>query len=156
QLHCIPAQVLINGEIFDWLRIVQQEGHIRYFGASVETVDEGLICTEQEGLTSLQVIFNIFRQKLLDELLPKAQEKQIGIVGRLPLASGLLAGKFTMETRFAQSDHRNYNRDGQAFSVGETFAGIPFSKGVQLVQMLEQKIPAQYTMTQMAMRWILD
>lgn len=156
QLHCIPAQVLINGEIFDWLRIVQQEGHIRYFGASVETVDEGLICTEQEGLTSLQVIFNIFRQKLLDELLPKAQEKQIGVIARLPLASGLLSGKFTMETRFAQSDHRNYNRDGQAFSVGETFAGIPFSKGVELVQMLEQKIPAQFTMTQMAMRWILD
>lgn len=156
QLHCIPTQVMRHGEIFDWLRTVQQEGHIRYFGASVETVEEGLICAEQDDLTSLQVIFNIFRQKLLDELLPKAEEKRIGIIARLPLASGMLSGKFTAATRFAESDHRNYNRDGQAFSVGETFAGIPFAKGVELVQTLEQKLPTHYTMAQMAMRWILD
>lgn len=156
QLHCIPTHVMAEGAIFEWLRTIQQEGHIRYFGASVETVEEGLICAGQDGLTSLQVIFNIFRQKLLDELLPRAQEKHIGIIARLPLASGMLSGRFTAETRFAASDHRHYNRDGQAFSVGETFAGIPFEKGIELVQQLEPKIPAQFTMAQMAMRWILD
>lgn len=156
QLHCIPTQVMAHGEIFDWLRTIQQEGHIRYFGASVETVEEGLICAEQDDLTSLQIIFNIFRQKPLAELLPKARQKNIGIIVRLPLASGMLSGKFTAHTRFAESDHRHYNRDGAAFSVGETFAGIPFATGVELVQALEQKIPAPLTMAQMAMRWILD
>src|SRR5690606_36568828 len=156
QLHCIPTQVMARGEIFDWLRTVQQEGLIRYFGASVETVEEGLLCAAQEDLTSLQVIFNIFRQKLIDELLPKAQENGIGIIVRLPLASGLLSGKFTEKTRFADSDHRHYNRDGQAFNVGETFAGIPFERGVELVRTLEQKVPENFTMAQMAMRWILD
>jgi aryl-alcohol dehydrogenase-like predicted oxidoreductase len=156
QLHCIPTEVMRRGEIFDWLRTVQQEGHIRYFGASVETVEEGLICAEHKDLTSLQVIFNIFRQKLIDELLPRAQENGIGIIVRLPLASGMLSGKYTEKTRFADSDHRNYNRDGQAFSVGETFAGIPFEKGLELVRALEQKIPENFTMAQMAMRWILD
>lgn len=156
QLHCIPTHIMVNGEIFDWLRTIQQEGHIRYFGASVETVEEGLICAEHDDLTSLQIIFNIFRQKPLAELLPKALQKNIGIIVRLPLASGMLSGKFTANTRFAESDHRSYNRDGAAFSVGETFAGIPFATGVELVQALEKKIPAPRTMAQMAMRWILD
>jgi aryl-alcohol dehydrogenase-like predicted oxidoreductase len=156
QLHCIPAAVMQRGEIFDWLRTVQQEGLIRYFGASVETVEEGLLCAQQDGLTSLQVIFNIFRQKLVDELLPQAKEKGVGVIVRLPLASGLLSGKFTEKTRFADTDHRNYNRDGQAFNVGETFAGIPFERGVELVRTLEQMVPENYTMAQMAMRWILD
>lgn len=156
QLHCIPTHVMVNGEIFDWLRTIQQEGHIRYFGASVETVEEGLICAEQDDLTSLQIIFNIFRQKPLAELLPKTLQKNIGVIVRLPLASGMLSGKFTANTRFAESDHRHYNRDGAAFSVGETFAGIPFATGVELVQALEQKIPAPLSMAQMAMRWTLD
>lgn len=156
QLHCVPTEVVKRGEIFDWLRTMQQEGHIRYFGASVETVEEGLICAQHEDLTSLQVIFNIFRQKLLDELLPKAEDNNIGIIARLPLASGMLSGKFTEKTQFAESDHRNFNRDGDAFNVGETFAGIPFETGVKLVQQVEEKVPEGYTTAQMAMRWILD
>ncbi len=156
QLHCVPTEVVRRGEIFDWLRTIQQEGHIRYFGASVETVEEGLICAEHEDLTSLQVIFNIFRQKLLDELLPRAEDKNIGIIVRLPLASGMLSGKFTEKTQFAESDHRHFNRDGDAFNVGETFAGIPFETGVKLVRELEKKVPEGYTMAQMAMRWLLD
>lgn len=156
QLHCIPTAVMERGEIFDWLRRVQQDGLIRYFGASVETVEEGLLCAKQDGLTSLQVIFNIFRQKLVNELLPQAKENGVGVIVRLPLASGLLSGKFTEKTRFADTDHRNYNRDGQAFNVGETFAGIPFERGVELVRTLEQMVPDNYTMAQMAMRWILD
>lgn len=156
QLHCIPTEVLRRGEIFDWLRTVQQEKHIHFFGASVETVEEGLICAAQEDLSTLQVIFNIFRQKLVDELLPQAAEKNIGIIVRLPLASGLLSGKFTADTRFDPSDHRNFNRDGAAFNVGETFAGIPFAKGVELARTVRELTPEGYTCAQMAMRWILD
>lgn len=156
QLHCIPTEVLRRGEVFDWLRTVQQEGHIGHFGASVETIEEGLICVEQADLASLQVIFNLFRQTLLDELLPKAHKNGIGVIVRLPLASGMLSGKFSRETRFAATDHRNYNRDGQAFSVGETFAGIPFDKGLELVEELRAFLPTDMTLAEMAMRWLLD
>jgi len=156
QLHCIPLEVTAHGAIFDWLRTVQQEGHIRYFGASVETIEEGLVCAQQDDLASIQVIFNLFRQKPIEELLPRAQEKEIGIIVRLPLASGLLAGKFDKNTTFAETDHRNYNRDGEAFNVGETFAGISFEKGLDLVGALKELVPGQYSMAEFAMRWILD
>ena len=156
QLHCIPTAVMARGEIFDWLRTVQQEQHIQFFGASVETVEEGLMCAQHDDLSSLQVIFNIFRQKLLDELLPMAQEKNIGVIARLPLASGLLSGKFNANTQFDKTDHRNFNKDGQMFNVGETFAGIPFEKGVELAQAIKDKTPEGYSTAQMAMRWILD
>ncbi len=112
QLHCVPTSVLREGEVFDWLREQQQEGLIERFGASVESVEEGLVCLEQEGLASLQVIFNIFRQKPAHELLPKALEKGVGIIVRLPLASGLLSGHYTKATAFKPDDHRNFNRDG--------------------------------------------
>ncbi|MFL1013545.1 aldo/keto reductase [Flavisericum labens] len=157
QLHCIPTQYLKDGEIFDWLRELQQEGLIKHFGSSVETVEEGLICMEQEGLLSLQVIFNIFRQKLVTELFPKAEEKGVGIIVRLPLASGLLTGKFDAQTTFPEDDHRNYNKDGEAFNVGETFAGLPFEKGLQFVDTIKSDIlPNNLSMVQLALRWILD
>lgn len=156
QLHCIPTEVLRQGQIFDWLREAQDEGLIAHFGASVETVEEGLIALEQDGLLSLQVIFNLFRQKLVTELLPQAQDKGVGIIVRLPLASGLLSGKFTKETTFAETDHRNFNRDGQAFNVGETFAGIPFEMGIDLVDALKPSLPDGYSFADMANRWILD
>ena len=156
QLHCIPGDVLRDGAVFDWLRRAQQDGLIKHFGASVETVDEALLCLEQEGLLSLQVIFNIFRQKPAEKLLPRAAERGVGIIVRLPLASGLLSGKFTRDTKFAETDHRNYNRDGQCFNVGETFAGLPFEKGVELAGALHDFLPSGFTMTQMAQRWILD
>ncbi|HEU0197548.1 MAG TPA: aldo/keto reductase [Nevskiaceae bacterium] len=156
QLHCVPLKLLQRGEIFDWLRTVQQEKLIKFFGASVETVEEGLVCVQHDDVSSLQVIFNVFRQKLLDELLPRAHEKNIGIIARLPLASGMLSGKFNRHTRFAETDHRNYNKDGQAFNVGETFAGIPFEKGIELAEVITARTPEGYTTAQMAMRWILD
>ncbi len=157
QLHCIPAEIMRQGNVFDWLRRLRQEGLVRNFGASVETVEEGLLCLEQEGITSLQVIFNVFRQKLIGELFPQAQEKGVGIIVRLPLASGLLAGKFTKETRFAEDDHRNFNRDGACFNVGETFAGLPFEKGVDLADAIRRDfLPEPLTMVQLALRWILD
>lgn len=156
QLHCIPVEVLRQGDVFDWLRRAKQNGLIKHFGASVETVEEGLICLEQDGLLSLQVIFNIFRQKMVKELLPQAKARGVGIIARLPLASGLLSGKFTSTTTFVSTDHRNYNRDGASFNVGETFAGLPFKKGVELVEVIKKMLPGDISMAQLALRWILD
>jgi len=156
QLHCVPTEVLRQGDVFEWLREFKGSGLIKHFGASVESVEEGLLCLQQEGLLSLQIIFNIFRQKPATELLPRAQERGVGIIVRLPLASGLLSGKFTTTTTFDDTDHRNYNRDGQCFNVGETFAGLPFDKGVELADAMKSFVPPGLTMVQMAMRWILD
>ena len=156
QLHCIPREELKKGKIFDWLRTLKHEGKIAHFGASVESVEEALLCIEQEELQSLQVIYNIFRQKLTKELLPQAYKKGVGIIVRLPLASGLLSGKFSTETRFSENDHRNFNKDGEAFNVGETFAGLPFEKGVVLSNELKKICPPELSMVAFALRWILD
>lgn len=156
QLHCIPTEVMANGEIFDWLRAFKEEGLIQQFGASVETMDEAVMIVEQPELTSLQIIFNIFRQKPIRTLFDKAQSHDVGIIVRLPLASGLLAGKFSKSTTFAEDDHRHYNKDGDAFNVGETFAGLPFEKGVALAEELKPLVPEDMTMAQFAQRWILD
>ncbi len=156
QLHCVPTSVMREGEIFDWLRRLQGEGKIRHFGAGVETVEEALICLDQPGLTSLQVIFNVFRQKPARELFAGAREKNVALIVRLPLASGLLGGHLTGQTLFPADDHRNYNRDGLAFNVGETFCGLPFDKGLELVAMLDPMVPQGMTLPQMALRYILD
>lgn len=156
QLHCVPIKVLRDGRVFDWLRRQRDDGLIGAFGASVETVEEGMICLEQEGLTSLQVIFNIFRQKPAQELLPAAQEKRVGIIVRLPLASGLLTGKLRKTTVFSEGDHRSFNREGEAFNVGETFAGIRYERGVELSEQLRDMVPPDMSMVQMALRWVLD
>ncbi|GGA40129.1 aldo/keto reductase [Pelagibacterium lentulum] len=156
QLHCVPPEVLKDGEIFAWLEELQTDGLIRHFGASVETIEEAQWCLEHEKLASLQIIFNIFRQDAAEKLFDAAAEKDIGIIVRLPLASGLLSGKFTKDSEFSPSDHRNYNKDGKAFSVGETFNGIPFEKGVELADELRGFLPEGMDMTQFALRWILD
>jgi aryl-alcohol dehydrogenase-like predicted oxidoreductase len=156
QLHCIPTAELQRGDVFDHLRRLKQEGKIKRFGVSVESMEEALICLEQEGVASLQIIFNLFRQKPITTLFDKAQQKGIAIIVRLPLASGLLAGKFSQNSTFAADDHRHYNRDGSAFNVGETFAGLPFSVGVELADELKTLVPEGMTMAQFAQRWILD
>ncbi|MEZ4593693.1 MAG: aldo/keto reductase [Chloroflexota bacterium] len=156
QLHCIPTDELRRGDVFDHLRTLQQEGKIKQFGASVESMEEALICLAQDGLASLQIIFNIFRQKPIHTLFEQAQAKNVALIVRLPLASGLLAGKFSADTTFPQDDHRNYNRDGDAFNVGETFAGLPFELGVALADQLKPLVPEGMTMAQMAQRWVLD
>jgi aryl-alcohol dehydrogenase-like predicted oxidoreductase len=156
QLHCIPTDVLKRGEVFGWLRELKQEGKIARFGVSVETMDEAVFCAQQEGVASLQIIFNIFRQKPIDTLFDLAKRNGVAIIVRLPVASGLLAGKYTSETKFAPSDHRSYNRDGDAFNVGETFAGLPFEKGVELADAIKSWVPEGMTMAQMALRWCLD
>ena len=156
QLHCIPGEVMQQGDIFEWLRELKTEGKIRAFGASVESMDEALLCLEQDDLASLQIIFNIFRQKPVSTLFGHASAQGTAIIVRLPLASGLLSGKMGKDTKFAPTDHRSYNRDGQAFNVGETFAGLPFEVGVALSEELKTYVPEGMTMAQMALRWILD
>jgi aryl-alcohol dehydrogenase-like predicted oxidoreductase len=156
QLHCIPTEELRRGEVFDSLRALQAAGKIQRWGASVESVEEAHLCLTQDGLASLQVIFNLFRQKLVDELFAAAKAKNVALIVRLPLASGLLSGKFTKETKFPPQDHRNYNRDGQAFNVGETFAGLPFERGVELADAMKPWVPEGMTLTEMALRWCLD
>jgi aryl-alcohol dehydrogenase-like predicted oxidoreductase len=156
QLHCIPTEELRRGDVFETLRALKQAGKIRHFGASVEAMEEALICLDQEGLASLQIIFNLFRQKPISALFERAKAKNVALIVRLPLASGLLAGKFTKETRFSPTDHRNYNADGQAFNVGETFAGLPFEAGVELADALKPLVPDGMTLAQMALRWCLD
>ena len=156
QLHCIPHDELKKGDVFDWLREQRDAGLIARFGASVESCEEGLTCLEQEGLSSLQVIFNVFRQKPLEMLLPRARDKGVAVIVRLPLASGLLTGKFTRETAFAEGDHRHFNRDGAAFNVGETFAGLPYAKGVELSEAALKHFPPGLPAPQAALRWILD
>ena len=156
QLHCIPQSVLEDGEIFEWLRELRQEGKIQRFGASVESMEEAKICLQQDGLASVQIIFNIFRQKPISEIFDQAQRQSVALIVRLPLASGLLSGKYRKDTQFAPQDHRTYNRDGQAFNVGETFAGLPFELGVELADSLKPLVPEGMTMAQMALRWCLD
>lgn len=156
QLHCVPGEVLRDGAIFGWMDELREEGLMRHWGASVETIAEGLLCLDQPGCATLQIIFNLLRQDAAEELLPRAAEKDVGIIVRLPLASGLLTGKFSKDSVFEPSDHRNYNRDGAAFSVGETFAGIPFERGVELVQELKGLAPEAMPLSQFALRWILD
>ena len=156
QLHCVATDALRGDEVFDALRVLQGEGKIKRFGASVESMEEAHLCLEQEGLASLQIIFNVFRQKPILDLFDAAQAKNVALIVRLPLASGLLSGRISSDTQFDADDHRNFNRDGAAFNVGETFAGLGFERGVELSQALKPLVPVAMTMAQMAQRWILD
>lgn len=155
QLHCIPTDEMRSGKVFDHLRQLQFEGLIKHWGASVETSEEALICLEQNGLASLQIIFNLFRQHVADEVFEKAAAKGVALIVRVPLASGLLSGKFSKETSFAATDHRHFNASGEAFNAGETFSGIPFEKGVDLAGRIAGLLPDDRTAS-WAIRWILD
>jgi aryl-alcohol dehydrogenase-like predicted oxidoreductase len=156
QLHCLPLEVMRRGEIFEWLRELKQEGKIRDFGASVESMEEAEVCLKVEGLVSLQIIFNLFRQKPISTLFEAAQRSRTALIVRLPLASGLLAGKMTRATTFAADDHRAFNANGEQFNVGETFAGLPFARGVELTDALRPLVPAGLTLAEFALRWCLD
>jgi aryl-alcohol dehydrogenase-like predicted oxidoreductase len=156
QVHCLPTEILRQGDLFEWLRVLKKEGKIKRFGLSVESLEEARICLEQDGVASLQIIFNIFRQKPIVELFAQAKAKGVALIVRLPLASGLLSGKFQARSTFPENDHRNYNQDGDKFNVGETFAGLPFSKGVELSDGLKSLLPEGMMLSQMALRWVLD
>jgi aryl-alcohol dehydrogenase-like predicted oxidoreductase len=156
QLHCVPPAVLQQGDIFQIMRKLKKAGKIKNWGASVESMDEALICLQQDDCISLQIIFNIFRQKPIDAIFEQCKKQNVALIIRLPVASGLLSGKLTKQSTFAANDHRTFNRDGQVFNVGETFAGLPFEKGIELADQLKQFAPKGMTMAQFALRWILD
>ncbi|WP_173917907.1 aldo/keto reductase [Halobacillus sp. Marseille-Q1614] len=156
QIHCPPFEIMKEGSVFEVLEKLKDRGKIRYYGVSVETVEEGLFVLNHTNASALQIIFNIFRQKPLEELLPKAQEKQVGILARVPLASGLLTGKFNEDHQFEESDHRHFNRNGDAFNVGETFGGLEFQKGVELSRKLEWIAQDRGNMTRAALKWIMQ
>ena len=159
QLHCIPTDTLKAGKAFENLQKVKDAGLIKHYGASVETIDEALFCIRSSPATSLQIIFNIFRQRMISGMLRAAKVNNVGLIARVPLASGLLTGKFTLDHHFTDDDHRNYNANGQVFNVGETFAGIPFIDGmhlaVEVAKILEHECPGA-TLAQKSLRWILD
>ncbi|MBB4236501.1 aldo/keto reductase [Rhizobium esperanzae] len=155
QLHCPPRDVLYQPEVFEALDALQQAGKIKGYGVSVEKVEDGLKAIEYPGVVSIQIIYNIFRQRPDHLFFQEARRRNVAIIARVPLASGLLSGKITRETHFASDDHRNFNRHGEAFDVGETFAGVPFEVGLQAVEEVRRLVPAGATMAAFALRWIL-
>ena len=155
QLHCIPTEELKAGNVFKHLRKLKDEKLIQHWGVSVETSEEALLCLREDGISSLQIIFNLFRQHIADEVFEKAKEKNVAIIVRVPLASGLLTGKFNEHTKFAENDHRNFNANGEAFNAGETFSGIKFSEGLHLSKEIAALFPDE-RMASWAIRWILD
>ena len=155
QLHCPPTQVYYMPEVFGILDDLVQAGKLRFYGVSVEKVEEAIKALEFPALQSVQIIFNIFRQRPADLFFDLAQQKQVAILARVPLASGLLSGKMTPQTTFPADDHRNFNRYGESFDVGETFAGVDFESGLQGVEALRPLVPAGMSMVQFALRWIL-
>lgn len=156
QLHCPPTEVFKDDKTFDVLDSLVDEKLISNYGVSVETCEQALIAIARPNVASVQIIFNAFRQKPLDEVLPAAQAAGVGILARVPLASGLLSGKYTSDTKFSEDDHRNFNRNGEQFDVGETFAGVDFETGLQAVEELRPLVPVDATMAQWALRWVLD
>ena len=156
QLHCPPTDVYRRERTYDDLDTLVAEGRIAAYGVSVETVEEALLAIARPHVATLQIILNVFRRKPLEEVLPAAREAGVGIIARVPLASGLLSGKYDEHTTFAASDHRTYNRKGEAFDVGETFAGVPFEVGVVAAREVASFTPAGATTAQLALRWIVD
>ena len=155
QLHCPPSELYSHAEVFGILDDLVSAGKIRYYGVSVEKVDEALQAIEYPNVQTVQIIFNCFRQRPAEALFPKAQQKQVGILARVPLASGLLTGKLRPDSQFASDDHRNFNRHGELFDVGETFSGVDYERGLNAVARLRQQLPPDISMTQFALRWIL-
>lgn len=158
QFHCVPFAEIQKGEVLDHARTLQREGLIEHWGCSVETVEEGLYCIDQPGCAALQVIYNIFRQKLTMELLPQAHAKGVAILARVPLASGLLSGNFSKTQQFAPTDHRAFNANGEKFNVGETFAGVGLEKGVEFVEKIKAILhpTPEIPLATLALRWVLD
>lgn len=155
QLHCPPTEVLYRPEVFAGLDELQKAGKIKGYGVSVEKVEEALKAIEYPGVVSIQIIYNIFRQRPDHLFFAEARRKNVAIIARVPLASGLLSGKITRDTKFASDDHRNFNRNGEAFDVGETFSGVPFEVGLQAVEEVRKLVPAGASMAAFALRWIL-
>ena len=155
QLHCPPTQVYYNPEVFGVLDDLVQAGKVKHYGVSVEKVEEAIKAIQYPNVQSVQIIFNIFRQRPAELFFELAKQRQVAILARVPLASGLLTGKMTAQSAFPADDHRNYNRHGEAFDVGETFSGVNFKTGLEAVEMLRPLVPSGATMAQLALRWVL-
>jgi len=155
QLHCPPTDVYYQPELFGELDALKQKGKIRHYGVSVERVEEAMKAIEYPGVETVQIVFNMFRQRPADRCFDLAVQADVGVIVRVPLASGLLTGKMRPNTTFSADDHRSYNRSGQAFDVGETFAGVPYETGLAAVTELSELVPEGATMAQMALTWIL-
>jgi aryl-alcohol dehydrogenase-like predicted oxidoreductase len=155
QLHCPPNEVYYTPEVFGILDDLVQAGKIQHYGVSVAKVEEGIKALEYPNIQSVQIIFNIFRQRPADIFFGLARQKKVAILARVPLASGLLTGKMTDRTTFPNDDHRNFNRHGESFDVGETFAGVDYATGLRTVELLRPLVPEGMSMTQFALRWIL-
>lgn len=155
QLHCPPTAVFSKKDVYDALDHLQSKGKIRNYGVSVEKVSEALKAIEYPNVQSVQIIFNMFRLRPTEEFLPEAKKRRVGILARVPLASGLLTGKITSTTTFPAEDHRNYNLHGEVFDRGETFSGVDLDKGFAAVEELKRIVPKGMDLTQMALRWIL-
>lgn len=155
QLHCPPTQVYYRPEIFGEFDKLKDEGKILNLGVSIEKVEEGIKALEYDNVTSIQVIYNMFRQRPHEKLFPMAKDRNVGIIVRVPLASGLLTGKFSKDSSFGEKDHRNFNREGEFFDKGETFAGIPFEQGVDAVNRLKKELPDDTNLVHLALRWVL-
>jgi len=155
QLHCPPTALYYHPEVFEDLEAMVQEGRMAHYGVSVERVEEALKAIEYPNVATVQIIFNMFRQRPARLFFAEAARRGVGVIVRVPLASGLLSGKFSRDTSFAADDHRNYNRRGDAFDVGETFAGVPYEVGLAAVEELRALVPGGATLAQLALRWIL-
>ncbi|HEX5699549.1 MAG TPA: aldo/keto reductase [Rubrobacter sp.] len=155
QLHCPPTEVYRQDSTFEALDRLQEAGKLRNYGVSVEKVEEARMALDYPGVATVQIIFNVFRQKPAEEFFPIAEERNVGILARVPLASGLLSGKMRADRKFGEDDHRNFNREGQAFDRGETFSGVDFETGLLAAEELKELVPDGYTLAQFALRWIL-
>ena len=155
QLHCPPTEVYYFPELFDGLDRLVEQGKVRHYGVSVEKVEEALKAVEYPNVKTVQIIFNIFRQRPADLFFEVAKRRRVGILARLPLSSGMLSGKMTLQSQFNRDDHRSFNRRGEAFDRGETFSGVDYETGLRVVEELRRLVPEGMTMAQFALRWIL-
>ena len=155
QLHCPPPDVYYQPEVFDMLDELKRDGKIRHYGVSVEKIEEALKAIEYEGVATVQLIFNAFRQRPTELFFEQAMKRNVGILARVPMASGLLTGKLSASSTFSDDDHRKFNRQGEAFDKGETFSGVDFEEGLKAVEELRAVVPEGMSMAQFALRWIL-
>lgn len=155
QLHCPPTDLFYHQEVFEALDGLVEQGKIAHYGVSVEKIEEALKAIEYPNVTSVQIIYNMLRQRPESLFFEEAKKKNVAVIARVPLASGLLSGKFTKQSTFDKADHRNFNRNGEAFDVGETFSGMPFEKGLEVVERIRPLVFDNATMAQFALRWIL-
>jgi aryl-alcohol dehydrogenase-like predicted oxidoreductase len=155
QLHCPPPEALVRDEIFELFDLLKEEGKIQNLGVSVETVEEAMMAIRYDNVTTIQIIFNMFRHKPSEQFFQEASKKDVGIIVRVPLASGMLTGLYTRDTKFGRTDHRYFNRNGAMFDKGETFSGVDYSTGLDAVEEIRKLFPGRENLAPLALKWVL-